>query len=117
MQQDDPRYALEKFSQAVHDLVTHPGRVQDRLYAAYMRFHTVRAADLPEGELRRLFVGIKDDLTFVEPSDPQRQGRLGATLQISTDEDASAVAARIFRLYYDLRDWLKENESTGGRAL
>ena len=28
----------------------------------------------------------------------------------SLDEDASVVAARIWRLYYDLRDWLEQNE-------
>jgi hypothetical protein len=82
--------------------------VQDRLHAAYMRFHPVRATDLPEGELRRLFVGIKDDLTFEEPS--AREGRLAAPLQGLSDEDASAVAARIWRLYCDLRDWLKQDE-------
>jgi hypothetical protein len=46
------RYALEKFGQAIHDLITHPGRVQDRLQAAYLRFQPVRATDLTEGELR-----------------------------------------------------------------
>ena len=95
-------YALEKFGQTVHDLITHPDRVQDRLRAAYRRFHPVRATDLPEGELRRLFIGIKDDLTFDEFCPGQREGRLGATLERLSDEDASAVAGRIWRLYYGL---------------
>ena len=86
MQPNVELYALEKFGQAVHELITHPGRVQDRLHAAFLRFHPVRATNLPEGELRRLFAGIKDD------------------------EDASAVAARIWRLYYGLRDWVKQSE-------
>ena len=108
MQPNVELYALEKFGQAVHELITHPGRVQDRLHAAFLRFHPVRATDLPEGELRRLFVGIKDDLTFDEPYGGE--GRLAATLQGLSDEDASAVAARIWRLYCDLRDWVKQSE-------
>jgi hypothetical protein len=102
METEKRLYALEKFGQAVQDLITHPDRVQDRLRAAYMRFHPVRETDLPEGELRRLFIGIKDDLIFDEPGPRQRQGRLGATLEGLSDEDASAVAARIWRLYYGL---------------
>jgi hypothetical protein len=50
-------YALEKFDQAIHELITHPGRVQDRLRAAYMRFPT-RRAQLPtitEGNRRNGF--------------------------------------------------------------
>ena len=38
-------YALKKFGQAVHDLIVHPARVQDRLRAAFLRFHPVRATD------------------------------------------------------------------------
>ena len=83
-------------SRQARQLIVHPGRVQDRLRAAFLRFHPVRATDLPEGELRRLFVG--DDLTFDEPS--CGEGRLAATLQGLSDEDASAVAARIWRLYF-----------------
>jgi hypothetical protein len=45
---------------------------------------------------------------FDEPYDGE--GRLAATLQGLSDEDASAVAARIWRLYYDLRDWVKQSE-------
>ena len=105
MQPNVELYALEKFGQAVHELITHPGRVQDRLHAAFLRFHPVRATDLPEGGLRRLFVGIKDDLTFDEPYDGE-----ATTLQGVSDEDASAVAGRIWRLYCDLGDWVKQSE-------
>ena len=55
-----------------------------------------------------MFVGIKDDLTFDEPYDGE--GRLAATLQGLSDEDASAVAARIRRIYCDLEDWVKQSE-------
>lgn len=102
-------YALEKFGQAVHELVMHPGRVQERLEAAFMRFHPVWADDLPEGELRRRFAGIRDNLTFDEATG--NEGRLAATLRNLSDEDASAIAARIWRLYYELQEWL--DNSTG----
>ena len=66
------------------------------------------ALDTAKLECGRLYVGIKDDLTFDEPYDGE--GRLAATLQGLSDEDASAVAARIWRLYYDLRDRVKQSE-------
>jgi hypothetical protein len=100
----DNLYALEKLAEAVHELATNPGRVQERLAAGWIRLHTVRPDDVPEGELRTVFLAIKDDLTFEQPTGDE--GRLTATLRGTNDEDASEMAARILRLYYDLRERL-----------
>ena len=58
----------EKFGQALNEPATEPGRPQEWLRAAWLRFHTVRPDDLPPGELRRLFIGIRNDLTSEEPT-------------------------------------------------
>jgi hypothetical protein len=97
MSQPDPLYAFEKLSEAVHELVTGAGRVQERLRAAAIYLIRIRSEDIPDEELRRTFVGIKDDLTFDEPKGTE--GRIAATLQKTNDEDASAIALRIFDLY------------------
>ena len=51
-------YAFEKFGQAINDLADRPGKPQDRLRAARLRLFTVRS-ELPEGELRDIYVGIR----------------------------------------------------------
>ncbi len=45
-----------------------------------------------------MLAGINDDLTF--------EGRLRATLRGLSDEDASAIAARIFELRYRVQEQL-----------
>ena len=83
------RVQIKERRREEHDLDDHRGAV-------------VRAG------LSRLLVGIRDDLTFDEPS--RAEGRLAATLQGLSDEDAGTVAARIWRLCCDLRDWVKQSE-------
>jgi hypothetical protein len=98
-------YALEKLSAAVDELVTGAGRVQERLSKAAMCLVLVRADDIPDEELRRIFVGVKDDLTFETAK--CGEGRIAATMQTTNDEDASAVARRILELYLDLNRRLR----------
>lgn len=100
----DHPYAFEKLTEAVHELATNPGRVQERLAAAWMYLHRIRPDDLPDGELRRLFLTIRDDLTFDQPAGDE--GRLTATLRGTSDYDASEIAARILRLHDELREQL-----------
>jgi hypothetical protein len=60
---------------------------------------------VPEGELRSLFLTIKDDLAFSkQPAGDE--GRLIATLRGMSDDDASDIAARIVKLHHELRERL-----------
>jgi hypothetical protein len=97
----DNLYALEKLAEAVHELATNAGRVQERLAAAWLYLFRIAPDDVPEGELRSLFLAIKDDLTFEQPAGDE--GRLIATLRGTSDDDASEIAARTLRLHYELR--------------
>jgi hypothetical protein len=97
----DNLYALEKLAEAVHELATNAGRVQERLAAAWLYLFRIAPDDVPEGELRSLFLAIKDDLTLEQPAGDE--GRLIATLRGTSDDDASEIAARILRLHYELR--------------
>jgi hypothetical protein len=53
----------------------------------------VRPEEIPDGELRRVFVGVRDDLAF-QPAQGG-EGRIAATLRITGDEDAGAIAHHI----------------------
>jgi len=97
MSQPDPLYAFEKLSEAAHALATHPGRVQERLAEAAIYLIRIRPADIQDEELRRMFVGIRDDLSFDEPEG--KEGRIAATLQKTSDADASEIARRILELH------------------
>jgi hypothetical protein len=111
MANDRELYALEKLGEALHELVTHPGRVQERLGEAFTFLVRIRPGELPAGELRQLLIGIKDDLTFEQAKG--KEGRLGATLLGLSDEDASAIAARILRLYEGLGELLDGKDPNG----
>jgi hypothetical protein len=91
-------YVDEKLTQAVDLLATGSGRVQERLSYAALELIRLRADDFPEGELRRRFNGIWDDLTFEQPTGVE--GSIAATLNRTGDEDACAIARRILKLYF-----------------
>jgi hypothetical protein len=97
-------YALEKLTCAVEVLVSGTDRVQERLIEAARSLQRIRPEEMPEGELRRVFAGVKDDLTFEPPVGSE--GAIIATLLRTPDEDASAIAGRIFLLYRELYDHL-----------
>jgi hypothetical protein len=99
-------YTREKLGEAVRELVTQPGRVQERLYHADLAFaHQIDPEYFPDEGLRRTFIGIKDDLRFDEPIGAE--GRILGTLGKTNDEDASAIAYRIWNLYLDVRGLLE----------
>jgi hypothetical protein len=105
MAKPDPHYALEKLGEAVYDLATGTGPVQERLCEAFVYLHRIRPEDIPDPELRRILGGIKDDLTFDVPK--SKEGRLVPTLLNTSNKDASAIAARILDLYQRMDDLLR----------
>ena len=56
-----------------------------RLWPVFMRLHPVQLNDFPEGEFRRRFVGIRDDLTFDEPSGDEGRPGLARAAQLSPE--------------------------------
>jgi hypothetical protein len=98
-------YVLEKLIQAVDTLATGSGRVQERIASAALHFLPARPEDLPYEDLRRTFIGIRDDIAF-EPA-KGNEGRIAATMRITNDEDARAIARRILNLYLELNERLR----------
>ena len=98
MQADE--YALEKLMQAVDALATGSARVQERLADAAIFLIRVRREDISDEDLRRTFIGVIDDLSYAKAQGDE--ARIFATLKITNDEDARAIARRIFHLYHAL---------------
>ncbi len=105
VRKNDPVQALEKLSQAVRELVTGAGPIPDRLLKAGLCILTVHPDELPNEDLQRTFIDVRDDLTYL-PTDGE--GRLVGTLRITNDEDASEVAGRIFDLYRALDELTRQ---------
>ena len=104
MPDDDDRelYVLEKLVQAVEVLVTHAGRVWDRLEEANRHLIAAQPKEVEDDELRGMFAGIKKDLA-----------RLGDL----NDKDASDLAARILSLHNQLEEQLIDSAGEEGRQL
>jgi hypothetical protein len=94
-------YALEKLADAVAALATGSGRVRDRLFEASTYLIRVRPEDIPDEDLRRTFIGVMDDdLSYAQPLGDE--GRILATLRLTNDDDARAIARRILDLHREL---------------
>jgi hypothetical protein len=68
-----------------------------RLVEAAIYLIRIRPVDIPDDELRRMLVAIKDDLAFDEPKG--KEGQIAATLEETADADASEIARRILELH------------------
>ena len=101
----DAFYALEKLADALYALATGSGRVQERLGDAAIFLIRVRPEDISDENLRRIFIGVMDDLSYA-----QAQGgrRILTTLKTMGDEDAMTIARRILELYHELDRLLRE---------
>jgi hypothetical protein len=101
-QKNDPFHALGRLNEAVHALATYPGSIRARLFEAMKSLTPISPKEIPDGDLRRVFIGVSDDLRHVEAQG--NEGRLVATLRHTEDEDLSKIAGRILDLY----QWLDE---------
>ena len=89
-------------------LDTGAGHVQERLGHAAIHLFRVHPEDISDGNLRRTFIGVMDDLSYA-----QAQGgrRILATLKTMGDEDAMAIARSILELYHEFDRLLRERWS------
>jgi hypothetical protein len=93
-------HAREKLKQAVDSLAAGPARVRERLERAALFVTHIQSNDVPDGHLRRMLNGVKDDLTYEPPRGVE--GRISATLRVTSDEDARKIARRILDLHFEI---------------
>ena len=86
-------YPMEKLSTAVSIMAAHPSSIKERLYEAFIEFHTI-GNDMPD-PFREDYEWIHHELTKVSGDG---EGAIIATLQSMTDEHAVEIAKRIVEL-------------------
>jgi hypothetical protein len=97
----------EKLAQALGELIK-AGDIRVRLYKAFKRFLPLFTRDdLPE-DLQAELVELKRDLSRLHP-EYEDQGTAVVTIESMTEQEAQALATRIFELY--LR--LQKNRASG----
>ena len=105
-------YADEKLTVTVQILATGNGTLKDRLLDAFTSsFHRVRPDDLPTAEMRRVFIGIREDLSWCEPKGDE--GSAAATTRMLDSEEAQRIAGRIFKLFLDVHDAARQGGALG----
>ncbi len=91
-------YAREKMLVAVQQMATSSLSLRERLFNAYLSFHTLSPEDLAQD--------IQPDLSWVLESltqmPDQGEGSVWATLKSMTDNQHVAVADRIFGIFWKL---------------
>ena len=99
-------YVQEKLAQAVGEL-NKAGDIRVRLYKVFKCFLPLFTRDLPE-DLQAELVELKRDLSRL-PTEYEDQATAVVTIESMTDQEAQALATRIFELY--LR--LQKNRASG----
>ena len=94
----DRFYAKEKMTEAVSVLACHPDRIKERLFHAFLRFHTI-GKDMPE-PFTSDYEWIVTELTNVPGKGDE--GAVMATLSTMSEEHAVEIAHRIVDLEYRL---------------
>ena len=97
--------ALETLYRAQRILVTHPGKIKDRLFEAFIELVPLSGQDFPE-ELREDFTWIRQTLTKnpAKIVNGKSTGRMGATIPFMRINKAVEVAERIQYIIARLED-------------
>jgi len=95
-------YAHEKFATAVDFLVTHPGKIKERIRLAALELVLIRTDTVAEHE--EIEKDVKWILAQVTARDEKHEGegRITATLRVMRISKASDVASRILSVYLKL---------------
>jgi len=95
-------YAWERLYIAVRTLATSHDSLRERLRYAMTDMAFVAWSDFPEGDLRKRWTGIYEDLTIFEPRN-SGEGKIEATTAQLSEHDAGAIAERIFDLFMEIQ--------------
>jgi rhamnogalacturonyl hydrolase YesR len=96
-----PENVLQKLHQVVDTLATHPGYIRERLIDAGLILVQLLNSDLPP-KYQQEFASIREALTNVDPRG--NEGRLAATVNSMSSEDAAQIANRIVQLMFSLQN-------------
>ncbi len=96
-------YAVEKLTNTLECLATHPGDARERLTSAYLTFHTLNEDNFPQ-KYQKKWKSIKTEITkFGPPPDYKsipRQGSVENTMSRIRKNTAAKIAKEIYELYW-----------------
>lgn len=99
-------YAKEKFGTAIYSLATGRGDIRERLFDAYLKFHTLNEDDFP-ADLKSEWESLQSLFVVKEPTldgnnEPVR-GRVQNTLDSLSIDECVELAIKIWNLNFDIR--------------
>jgi hypothetical protein len=96
-------HAVEKLTDTLKCLATHPGDARERIVAAYCSFGHLRAEEFPE-ECRKDWNWIKEEITKFGPFTDSRgkvwRSSVENTMKTVRKATASKVAKKLYELYW-----------------
>lgn len=100
-------YKVEKLTNALTCLATHPGDARHRLISAWGSLQKLEESDFPN-EYKKEWKWIVRELTkygpLRSPSGEVIRGAVENTMRRRTNKTASKIAARIYELYWQLSE-------------
>lgn len=100
-------YTVEKLTDALTCLATHPGDARKRVVSAYYCIHTLDETDFPE-ECRKDWNWILAELTkrgsFVDQNGNTTCGAVENTMNRRKNKTASKIAEKIYELYWQVSE-------------
>jgi hypothetical protein len=96
-------YTWEKLDRAVRYMATSPRDIRGRLEGASVEFSGLGLVPnaFPDVALAEEFKGICERLTRETPKGGE--GSVSATLNLMSDDEAQELAARIFKLFHEIK--------------
>jgi hypothetical protein len=96
-------YAIEKLTDAIRCLATHPGDVRSRLIAAHMCLHTLQERDFPQ-HLHADWKWINRQLTRRDPVLDYKGdvlvGSVETTMRSIQNRTGAKIAKKLYELYW-----------------
>ncbi len=102
MKQNPYGYTVEKLTNTLECLATHPGDVRERLTSSFLSFQTLRSDDFPP-ENRKDWDWVLKELTKYGPLVYHKEVYLGSvenTMRRVRKSTASKIAKKIYELYW-----------------
>jgi hypothetical protein len=96
-------YAFAKLERAIEELVR-AGDIKERLSAASMLLMPIFPDDFPPGPIREEYASIHEALSWLPPEKGSGHGLRESTLDAMTEDEAGALAERLFSVYLNAAD-------------
>jgi hypothetical protein len=93
-------YCMEKTHQAISILATGRGRINDRLFDAFLAFAALSPESFPEGEARETYRKFYERITAVKAKGSE--GDVKATLHTISEDEGAELAQLLLSLEYEL---------------